>query len=168
MIGMVGKKSKKPVKSQKYLLLGIFSNIAVGPLGFRAELDINPEGQWNHSDRDLEAGHPDSTVMLDEQNPGPSRIVFRDESEAQVLPAPRTSTSAVVIGGIKHGNNPPSESSRQILVIAADVHTNLCASPPSEESFGDTGKEAGRPVVASKGMCRCHCVISLLFTSNSF
>ena len=46
MIGMVGKKSKKSfTPSQKHLLLGIPSNIAVGPLGFRAELDIDPEGR---------------------------------------------------------------------------------------------------------------------------
>ena len=42
---MVGKRFKKPFKPQKYLSLGVPSNIAVGPLGFRAELDINPEGQ---------------------------------------------------------------------------------------------------------------------------
>ena len=62
MIGMVGKRSKKPVKPQKHLLLGIPSNIAVGPLGFRAELDINPEGEWNRSYHDLEVDHPDSTA----------------------------------------------------------------------------------------------------------
>ena len=50
--------------------------------------------------------------MPDEQNLGPSRIVIRDNSEAQVLPAPGPSSSAVVIGGIEHGNNPPSESFR--------------------------------------------------------
>jgi len=46
MIDMVGKKSKKSfTPSKKHLLLGIPSNIAVGPLGFRAELDIDPEGR---------------------------------------------------------------------------------------------------------------------------
>ena len=65
--------------------------------------------------------------MSDEQNPGPSRIVLRDDIEARVLPAPGPSTSAVVTGGIEHGNNPPGESFRS--AIAADVHANICLSP---------------------------------------
>jgi len=63
--------------------------------------------------------------MLDEQNPGPSRIVFRDDMEAQVLPAPGSSTSAAMTDGIEHGSNPPGESFRQISSIAADVHATL-------------------------------------------
>ena len=40
-----GKKSKKPSKlSQNHLVLGIPANIVAGPLGFRAELDVGPEG----------------------------------------------------------------------------------------------------------------------------
>ena len=44
------KKSKKPPKlSQKHIVLGIPTNIAVGPLGFRAELDIGPKGEQGRS-----------------------------------------------------------------------------------------------------------------------
>jgi len=40
------KKDKKPTKSsQRHISLGIPTNIAVGPLGFRAELDIGPKGE---------------------------------------------------------------------------------------------------------------------------
>ena len=43
---MSDKKTKKPVKTlAKNLLLGIPTNIAAGPLGFRAELDIDPKGR---------------------------------------------------------------------------------------------------------------------------
>jgi hypothetical protein len=39
------KKSKKsPRLSQQHLVLGLPTNVAVGPLGFRAELDIGPKG----------------------------------------------------------------------------------------------------------------------------
>lgn len=46
---MPAKKSKKPSKLPKSLLLGIATNVAVGPLGFRAALDINPKGDRNRS-----------------------------------------------------------------------------------------------------------------------
>jgi len=40
------KRSKKSLKPlAPHLLLGIPTNIAAGPLGFRAELDVNPEGE---------------------------------------------------------------------------------------------------------------------------
>jgi len=40
------KKSKKSFKSsQRHISLGIPTNIAAGPLGFRAELDIGPKGE---------------------------------------------------------------------------------------------------------------------------
>lgn len=43
---MSDKKSKKSSKLPlKHLLLGIPTNIAAGPLGFRAELDIKPKGE---------------------------------------------------------------------------------------------------------------------------
>ena len=39
------KKSKEPLRPlAKHLLWGIPTNIAAGPLGFRAELDVNPKG----------------------------------------------------------------------------------------------------------------------------
>jgi len=43
------KKSKKSFKSsQRHISLGIPTNIAAGPLGFRAELDIGPKGESSH------------------------------------------------------------------------------------------------------------------------
>ena len=43
---MSDKKSKKPPKSlTKHLFLGIPTNIAVGPLGFQAELNVNAKGE---------------------------------------------------------------------------------------------------------------------------
>jgi len=52
---MSDKKSKKsPKPSQKYIHLGIPINIAVGPLGFRAELDTDPRGNRDRSYRDSE------------------------------------------------------------------------------------------------------------------
>jgi len=47
-------KSKPPKPSQKHIHLGIPINIAVGPLGFRAELDTDPKGDRNRSYRDSE------------------------------------------------------------------------------------------------------------------
>jgi len=50
-----GKKPKKSLKPpQKYIHLGIPINIAVGPLGFRAELDTDPKGDRGRSHRDSE------------------------------------------------------------------------------------------------------------------
>ena len=57
---MSNKKSKKSFKPfQNHLLLGIPTNIAAGPLGFRAELDTNPNGEQDRSHRDLKADQPD-------------------------------------------------------------------------------------------------------------
>ena len=50
---MPGKKSKKPLKFFTTRLLAIPANIAVGPLGFRAVLDVNPEGERNHPYHEL-------------------------------------------------------------------------------------------------------------------
>ncbi|KAF9777553.1 hypothetical protein BJ322DRAFT_1096259 [Thelephora terrestris] len=71
---MPAKKSKKPSKLPKNLLLGIATNVAVGPLGFRAALDTNPK---------------------DENNPEPSRIVFC-EGESGGREPPVAGTSATV------------------------------------------------------------------------
>jgi len=50
MNSTVKKKAKKPPKpSQRYLSLGIPTNVAVGPLGFRTELDIDPKGEQSLS-----------------------------------------------------------------------------------------------------------------------
>ena len=50
------RRPKKSLKSsQRHVSLGIPTNIAVGPLGFQAELGIDPKGEQNHSYHDLEA-----------------------------------------------------------------------------------------------------------------
>ena len=42
---LFGKKPKKSSKPpQQDLALGILTNTAVGPIGFRAELDVDPKG----------------------------------------------------------------------------------------------------------------------------
>jgi len=43
LLGKKPKKSSKP--SQKHIHLGILTNIAAGPLGFQAELNIAPKGE---------------------------------------------------------------------------------------------------------------------------
>ena len=50
---MPGKKSKKPLKFFTTRSLAIPANIAVGPLGFRAVLDVNREGEQNHPYHEL-------------------------------------------------------------------------------------------------------------------
>ena len=46
---MVSKKSKKPFKFLTASSLGVPTNIAVGPLGFQAALDVDAKGEQNHS-----------------------------------------------------------------------------------------------------------------------
>jgi len=94
------KKSGKPLKlSQHPASLGIPTNIAVGPLGFRAELDVDPTGEESCFYHDLAADRPDlSTATLDANNPGPSRVVFRDKTSGnQDLHVPETLTTGGMI-----------------------------------------------------------------------
>ena len=108
---MFNKKSKKPLK--KNLLLGIPTNIAVGPLGFRAELDVDPKSKSEHLlCCCLGADPPDSPVPLDERDPGPSRIVsHKVEQEAPGPSASQTLIPAVAIGVIEPENSHPGECS---------------------------------------------------------
>lgn len=47
---LVWQKSKKSIKPpQRHVSLGTPTNIAVGPLGFRAELDVDPKGERGFS-----------------------------------------------------------------------------------------------------------------------
>ena len=56
---MSGKKSKKPLRPlAKHLLFGIPANIAVGPLGFQVELDVNPKGERTCSQEQIELIRP--------------------------------------------------------------------------------------------------------------
>lgn len=55
MNNLFDKKAKKSSKySQRALFLGIPTNIAAGPLGFRAELDAGPKGEQNRPHQDFE------------------------------------------------------------------------------------------------------------------
>ena len=111
---MLGKKSKKPSKIHTSLLLGIPTNVAVGPLGFRAALDINPKGERNRPYRELSSDRPDSTAIIDVGNPEPSRIVFCErKSGAQEPPVPGTS-SAPAIHNIE-GVDPPMSECYQFM-----------------------------------------------------
>ncbi|KAF9646626.1 hypothetical protein BDM02DRAFT_3188677 [Thelephora ganbajun] len=79
------KSMKSPTPSPTHILLGITTNIAAGPLGFRAELDIGPD------------------VGLDERCDRGSRIVFQDNrDEDKELLAPEASTSGIAAGGTGH------------------------------------------------------------------
>jgi len=112
------KKSKKSLKSsRRHISLGIPVNTAVGPLGFQAELDIDPKGEQGFSYRDLDADRSDSsTVTPDEGDTRASRIVFRDKKkEDQGLTVAETSTTGAVVGGVDHGNCHRGEYSRPLL-----------------------------------------------------
>jgi len=51
---MFHRKTKKSHRSsQRHLSLGVPANVAVGPLGFRADLDIGPKGEQNRAYRDF-------------------------------------------------------------------------------------------------------------------
>ena len=111
--------SKKPKKSLKYsqrdIFLGIPTSIAAGPLGFRAELDIGPEGEKNPAHQDLEVDSTDSTVAPDGESSRGSRIVFQGKTdEDQELPAPEISTPDAVVSDTDHGPGPSGECFRSL------------------------------------------------------
>jgi len=115
---LLGKKSKKPPKySQRDIFPGILTNAAVGPLGFRTQFDIAPEGEQNRSYQDLDVDWTDSAVAPDEKNGGGPRIVFQGKTrEGQEPPAPETSTSgAVDVGDTDHEHGLSSECFRSPL-----------------------------------------------------
>lgn len=105
---MARKKSKKPYKFLTAHSFGVPTNVAVGPLGFRTALEVSPKGERkSRSYHGLD--RPDSTAILDGNNPEPSRIVIREGgSETQDPLAPDTST-AVAIHDIEQGYLPTSE-----------------------------------------------------------
>ena len=89
---MVSKKSKKPFKFFTPSSLGVPTNIVVGPLEYRAAMDVDAKGERNRPYRELSGGQPDP--ILDEDNPKPSRIVSRGtESGAQEPPVPGASSA---------------------------------------------------------------------------
>lgn len=104
---MSRKKSKKPFKFLTNLSFVIPTNIAVGPLGFRAALDVN--GKQDRSYLGLSGDRADPAAILDEGDPEPSRIVPREmESGAQDPPAPGPST-AVETRDIEEVDRPTGE-----------------------------------------------------------
>ena len=147
---MFRKKSKiSPEPFKKHIYLGIPTNIAAGPLGFRAELDTDPIGNRNRSDHDLAADRPDSSIVMpDENNPRPSRIIFHNKSEDQGLHAPETSTPDAVVDGTEHGDDRTSGCFR---CSSSSLYFSL-----SEENIDDTEAEEGEPIAAIKGTCQCH------------
>ena len=125
---MFGRKSKKTLKSTpKNLLFGIPANIAAGPLGFRAELDVESEGGWICSYRYSRQDRPDSTLILDENNPRPSRIAFGEkQSGVEGHSVPGTQASAVAVDDVVSGERPTGGSSKPDTT-ATDLHVDLCA-----------------------------------------
>lgn len=104
------KHKKSSIPSQRHTSIGIATNVAVGPLGFRAELDISPKGERHCSHRDLEADRPDLTGTLDWHGARASRIVSLNAGgEDEGYPEPRTSTAGTIVGDDKHGDTPIGE-----------------------------------------------------------
>ena len=115
-LGKIFKKSPKPPKPPKHITLGIPTNIAAGPLGFRAELDIDPKGEQNRLSRSR-TDSPDSTATLDKKSTGPSRIVVHDERRGdQAYRPPGISTAGAVVGGDEPGNDPAGERFWSLLL----------------------------------------------------
>jgi len=109
---LFNKKSKKSLKSsRRHLSLGVPTNTAVGPVGFRAELDIGPKGEQVLSYRKLEVDRSDSsTVITDEGEVRTSRIVFHNrKSEDQGFTVAETSATGAVVGRVDHGNGHTGE-----------------------------------------------------------
>ena len=148
---LFGKKAKKSLRPPRQnIAFGILTNIAAGPLGFRAELDIDSTGD---SYQDLEVDWPDSTATLDEENPRPSQIVFKDkEREGQGPLAPGTSIPGVVVDSAERGSDPTNDASDPRYRSRPS-----CRSPhssPPEEDIGNTREGEGEPAEASMGMCQ--------------
>jgi len=109
-------KTKESAKlPRQHISLGIPTNVAVGPVGFRAELDVGPKGEQRHSRRGLEVDRPDSTMMLDVKDTRAPRIVFIDRGgRSEGLPAPGTSTVGTMVGDDQHGDRPIGEHLRPL------------------------------------------------------
>ena len=140
MSSMFGNKSKKPSKyTRRYLSLGIPTNIVTGPLGFGAELDIDPKGERNQFPSRF---RPNPTTTLDEKRPRAPRIVFNDTKV-------KTPTPGVAVDDTENGKNPASDRS-DICDHTRSSCGHLRLSPLGED-IGDTGEEEGEPGVMSMG-----------------
>ena len=159
------KNSKKSLKP--HISLGILPiNVAAGPLGFRAGLDIGPKGEQGRTYHGLEeTDGPDSTVVPDGNDTGPSRIVIQeDESEDQRTPAPEALTPNAVDGCAEDGNDNTSEHFRSLPSRAVFIRVPVFL---SGENAGDAGKEEGKPADTSRGTCLCQRIVRFLLTPTS-
>jgi len=103
---MFRKLNKSPKPPQRHTALGIAANIALGPLGFQAEL--GPEGDQNCSLRNLQPDWPDFNVILDE-TPRPSQISFQSQRSVDPgLYSQEPSTPVLVIGRDTKNKNEPT------------------------------------------------------------
>ena len=109
---MSDKRSKKSSKkSQRHISLGVIpAGIAVGPLGFRAELaEAGVKSEQSRPYHDL---GPMALIRAvpGEEDTRTLRIVSREnKNEDQGPAATKVSTSGNVVGGGKQGDNPTSE-----------------------------------------------------------
>ena len=105
---MSSRKSKKSFQPfANHLLLGIPTNIAVGPLGFRAALDVNTKGEGNrprHCKSRIDWA--DLTTMVDDGDAQPSQIILYEKGKAQNPLGQATSAHSVIDGGIEPENDP--------------------------------------------------------------
>ena len=143
------KRSKDSRKSsQRLVSLGIPTNVAIGPLGFRAELDIDPKGE-RCPYRDLEVDGPDPTTVLDEKDTRASRIVFQEnKSEDRGLPATEVPTLVAVAGGTEHGNDVAGECFWSLP--SRPMFIQICSSLPGEHMRDTRGEEGGPAETISK------------------
>jgi len=108
---MSDKESKKlPKPPQRHISLGLIpSNVAVGPVGFRAEPATDTKSEQSRSYHDLEADGPDSTMALDKKDTRALRIVSQEKNEDQGPTVTEVSTPNAVVDGAEQGNGPTSK-----------------------------------------------------------
>ena len=165
---LLGKKSKKPQKySQRDIFPGILTNTAVGPLGFRTQLDIAPKGEQNRSHQNLDIDWTDPTVAPDEESGGVSRIVFQGKTDGiQEPPAPETPIpGAVDIDDTDHGHDQSSERFHPCYLDWRSRESQ-CLSAPAEEA-PDTGDGEVEPSGPLSRTCRYRFRVGFLLTHTS-
>ena len=118
MFGKTKTSKKIPKSSRRHISLGIPTNIAVGPLGFRADLDIGPKGEQNCPYRGLKTDRADLTAVLDDKDPRTSRIIFQDKKgEDQGLPVAGTSIHGITVNMSNPEDSPPSKYFCSLLLF---------------------------------------------------
>ena len=156
------KSEKSRESSRRHIALGIPTNTVVGPLGFRAELDVRPKGKSGRSYHDFGADPPDSTVISDDKDPRTSRIVFRDKPEKSGDPGLPVPAHAAVVGGTERGGGPMSECDCSLSSRPMFMRIFV-----PEEDTTDTREEGGEPAITPRGTYRYDCVVRFLLTSTS-